>query len=265
MYRHLLAYFDSEVHTPFLQLHRVNPQHNSWHQRHRLNHIRECFVFLYANVEEANKLVTELDAEFSFGSWSMKEAEKPLSPINETKNEQKAIGQNQKTTDVLISLDKFFDESASPTYSIAAGVGEARPEMPRVFTSSLSDLQESVQGLRLHRVNLSTDSDFESGGDVQVKDFALREPLRTPYLLPSPATLLERREALSAREATWEHRLIGGQVVQSRRPHDRGRALTVDERGGGLEAWLSAPPTPDKVVERAGSMNMRVLQRQHTL
>jgi hypothetical protein len=265
MYRHFLAYFDSEVHTPFLQLHRVNPRHNSWHQRHRLNHIRECFVFLCANVEEANKLVTELDAEFAFSSWSMKEADKPLSPINETKDEQKAIAQNQKTTDVLISLDDFFDESTSPTYSIAAGIGETRPEKPRVFTGSLSDLQESVQGLRLHHVNLSTDSDFESGGDVQVKDFALREPLRTPCLLPSPATLLERREALSAREATWEHRLIGGQVVQSRRPHDRGRALTVDERSGGLEAWLSAPPTPDKVVERAGSMNMRVLQRQHTL
>jgi hypothetical protein len=265
MYRHFLAYFDSEVHTPFLQLHRTHPRHNYWQQRHRFNHIRECFVFLCANVEEANKLVTELDAEFAFGSWSMKEADKPLSPINETKDEQKALAEREKTNDMLINLDDFFDESTSPTYSIAAGTGDDSPEIPRVFTGSLSDLQESVQGLRLHRVNLSTGSEFETGGDVQVKDFALREPLRTPCLLPSPATLLERREALSAREPAWEQRLIGGQVVQSRRPHDRGRALTVDERGGGLEAWLSAPPTPDKVVERSGSMNMRVLQRQHTL
>lgn len=261
MYRHFLAYFDSEVHTPFLQLHRMNTQHNSWHQRHRFNHIRECFVFLCANVEEANKLATELDAEFAFGSWSMKEADTQLSQINETKDEQKSIAQSKTTTDMLISLDNFFDESASPTYNIAAGTGRERPEIPRVFTGSFSDLQESVQGLRLHRVNLSTGSDFDTGGDVKVKDFALR----TPCLLPSPATLLERREALTAREPTWEHRLIGGQVVQSRRPHDRHRALTVDERGGGLEAWLSAPPTPDKVVGRAGSMDMRVLQRQHTL
>jgi hypothetical protein len=266
MYRHFLAYFDFEVHTPFLQLHRVNPKHNSWQQRHRFNHIRECFVFLCANVEEANKLVTELDAEFAFGSWSMKEADKQLAPINETKDEQKALAERRKTNDMLINLDDFFDEPTSPAYSIAAGIGEdGGPEMPRVFTGSFSDLEESVEGLRLHRVNLSTGSDFEPGGDVQVKDFALREPLRTPCLLPSPATLLERREALSAREPAWEQRLIGGQVVQSRRPHDRGRALTVDERSAGLEAWLSAPPTPDKAVERSGSVNMRVLQRQHTL
>jgi hypothetical protein len=264
MYRHFLAYFDSEVHTPFLQLHRTNTRHNCWQQRHRFNHIRECFVFLCANVEEANKLVTELDAEFAFGSWSMKEADKPLSPINETKDEQKALAEREKTKDMLINLDDFFDESTSPAYSFAAGTGDASPEMPRVFMGSFSDLQESVQGLRLYRVNLSTGSDFETGGDVQVKDFALREPLRTPCLLPSPATLLERREALSAREPAWEQRLIGGQVVQSRRPHDRGRAPTVDERSVGLEAWLSAPPTPEK-VERSGSMNMRVLQRQHTL
>jgi len=265
MYRHFLAYFDCEVHTPFLQLHRVNPKHNSWQQRHRFNHIRESFVFLCANVEEANKLVTELDAEFAFGSWSMKETDKQLAPINEARDEQKALAERRRTNDMLINLDDFFDESTSPTYSIEAGVGDDTPEMPRVFTGSFADLQESVEGLRLHRVNLSTGSDFEPGGDVQVKDFALREPLRTPCLLPSPATLLERREALSAREPAWEHRLIGGQVVQSRRPHDRGRALTVDERSAGLETWLSAPPTPDKTVERSSSMNMRVLQRQHTL
>lgn len=259
MYRHFLTYFDSEVHTPFLQLHRVSPGHNSWRLRHRLDHIRECIVFLCENVEESNKLVTELDAEFAFGSWSMKDAEKQLSPINETKDEQKAIAQSKKTNDMLVSLDDFFDDSNSPTYNIAAGLSEDNPEVPRVFTGSFSELQESFHGLRLHRVNLSTGSDFEPGGDVQVKDFALR----TPCLLPSPATLLERREALSAREPTWEHRLIGGQVVQSRRPHDRGR--TLDERSSGLEAWLSAPPTPDKVVERAGGMNMRALQRQHTL
>ena len=207
----------------------------------------------------------DLDAEFAFGSWSMNRGQKQHPPIKVVSDGQKAIARNRETNDMLINLDDFFDESDSPIYNIAAGVSEDGPEMPRVFTGSFSDLQESVQGMRLHRVNLSNGSDFESGGDVQIQDFAIRTPLRTPCLLPSPATLLERREALSAREPTWEHRLIGGQVVQSRRPHDRNRALTVDERGGGLEAWLSAPPTPDKTVERAGSTNMRVLQRQHTL
>jgi len=209
--------------------------------------------------------VRDLDAEFAFGSWSMNRGQKQHPPIKVVSDGQKAIARNRETNDMLINLDDFFDESDSPIYNIAAGVSEDGPEMPRVFTGSFSDLQESVQGMRLHRVNLSNGSDFESGGDVQIQDFAIRTPLRTPCLLPSPATLLERREALSAREPTWEHRLIGGQVVQSRRPHDRSRALTVDERGGGLEAWLSAPPTPDRTVERAGSTNMRVLQRQHTL
>ena len=243
----------------------MNPRHNSWQLRHRLNHIRDCIIFLCENVEESNKLVTDLDAEFAFGSWSMNQGGKQPPPIKVINDEQKAIARNKKTNDMLINLDVFFEDSDSPTYNIAAGVGEDGPEVPRVFTGSFSELQQSVQGLKLHRVNLSTGSEFETGSDVQVKDFAMRTPLRTPCLLPSPATLLERREALSAREPTWEHRLIGGQVVQSRRPHDRNRAVTVDERGGGLEAWLSAPPTPDKAVDRAGRMNMRILQRQHTL
>lgn len=279
MYRHFLTYFDSQVHAPFLQLHRVEPRHNSWHLRHSLNHIRDCLVSLQDNVEEANKIVTNLDTEFTFGSWETddgledvdeKKATLPLEMGDERLRARPAP--SRSTNDMLASLDDFFDgleflinDDGSPTdmrreYGIAPGSSGTDSTTPRVFTRSFDELEESVKDLRLHRLDL-TDGDPDADKAVKVKDFALP----TPCLLPSPATLLERREALCAREPTWEHRVIGGQVVQSRRPHDRNRAQTVDERGGGLDAWLAESPSPGRAMERVSSVHSRVLHRQQTL
>jgi hypothetical protein len=270
-----LTCFDTQVHSDFLQLHRVQPEHNSWRLRHLFNHIRDCIVSLQENIEEANKIVTDLDTELTLGTWGangVQHVEKEVSlPMKKTGKRGKAmVAQPRSTNDMLNSLDDFFEgpeiakTEANPTtpqkrYGLAPGSGEGGSNTPRVFTRSFDELADSVRSLRLHRVNVSVDVDADNA--IKVKDFALH----TPCLLPSPATLLERREALCAREPTWEHRLIGGQVVQSRRPHDRNRAQTVDERGGGLDAWLAESPSPDRMLERAGSICSRVLHRQHTL
>lgn len=278
LYRHFLAEFDDEVYCPLLQLHRVQPEHDSWQLHPLLNHIRYCMISLEENIEEANKIVTELDTEFTFGSWmadgkqgndkSGAAKQPPATKSVDSRNKVKT-SRSESNNDMLESLDEFFEGPEiviggdnltfqRKEYHIAAGIGEGGPTTPRVFTRSFDELEDSVRGLRLHHINLSTsDAGHEAGGDVKVKDFALR----TPCLLPSPATLLERREALCTREPTWEHRLIGGQVVHSRRPHDRNRAQTVDERGGGLDAWLAESPSPG----RTSSVHSRVLHRQHTL
>jgi len=235
-------------------------------------------ISIEENIEEANKIVTELDTEFTFGSWMADgvqrddksgAAKQPPATKKPDSGNRVALSKSESNTDILESLEEFFEglevahAGDNPTtlqteYDISAGNGEGGSITPRVFTRSFDELEDSVRGLRLHHINLSTsDADHDAGGDVKVKDFALR----TPCLLPSAATLLERREALCAREPTWEHRLIGGQVVHSRRPHDRNRAQTVDERGGGLDAWLAESPSPS----RAGSIHSRVLHRQHTL
>jgi hypothetical protein len=281
MYRHFLAYFDSEVHSGFLQLHRIEPEHNSWQLRHLLNHIRNCITSLGENIEEANRIVTELDTEFTLGTWGadgvqcagkFEEEKESLAWKKSRRVKSAMLARSMTTNDMLESLDDFFERSESvivesslttpqKQYGIASGGGEEGTRTPRIFTRSFDELEDSVRSLRLHHVNLSIDSDLDADGAVKVKDFALR----TPCLLPSPATLLERREALCAREPAWEERLIGGQIVQSRRPHDRNRAHTVDERGGALDAWLAESPSPDKALERAGSVRGRVLHRQHTL
>jgi hypothetical protein len=154
---------------------------------------------------------------------------------------------------MLESLDEFFEgaESANSggsltqpqkAYDIAAGSGKDGSTTPRVFTRSFDELEESIKDLRLHHINLST---VEDGSQTKVKDFALR----TPCLLPSPGTLFERREALCTPQ----------------RSYDRHRAQTVDERSGGLDAWLAESPSSDKSLGRAGSIRSRVLHRQHTL
>jgi hypothetical protein len=278
IYRHFLAEFDDEVYCPLLQLHRVQPEHHSWQLHPWFDHIRYCVISLEENIEEANKIVTELDTEFTFGSWmadgvqrdnNSGAAKKPPATKKTDNGNRATLSASESNTDLLESLDDFFEgpeimtgsdnlTSQRKEYHVAAGIGESGPTTPRVFTRSFDELEDSVRGLRLHHINLSTsDTGHEAGGDVKVKDFALR----TPCLLPSPAMLLERREALCAREPTWENRLIGGQVVQSRRPHDRNRAQTVDERGGGLDAWLAESPSP----ARTSSIHSRVLHRQHTL
>lgn len=278
LYRHFLAEFDDEVYCPLLQLHRVQPEHHSWQLHPWFDHPRSCMISIEENIEEANKIVIELDTEFTFGSWMADDvqrgdktgaAKQPPATKNIDDGNRATPSKSESNADMLESLDDFFEgpevvnggdnlTTLQKEYHIATGSGEGGLTMPRVFTRSFDELEDSVRGLRLHHINLSTsDADHNAGGHVKVKDFALP----TPCLLPSPATLLERREALCALEPTWEHRLIGGQVVHSRRPHDRNRAQTVDERGGGLDAWLAESPSPNRV----GSIHSRVLHRQHTL
>lgn len=281
------------MYEPLLELHEEQPEHCSWQLRHWLNTIRDCIIGIYENVEDANKLVVDLDAEFTFATWGTKEVpgaeqvdEKGLSPIEETEtvamlledSESPPIdcgammAQTKSALDALDSLDDFFDLSRSVSkdesqpnaqaeYDVTPSKPEKGSKVPRVFKGSFLELESSVKNLRLHSVNSSIDAGSDADGAIKVKDFAVH----TPCLLPSPATLLERRDALSIRDPTWEHRLIGGQVMQSRRPHDRHRAQTVDERGAGLEAWLAETPSPDRAIERAGGARMRVLHRQQTL
>lgn len=125
-----------------------------------------------------------------------------------------------------------------------------------MFTGSFSDLEESLKRLFMEQ-GLET----EPGSQVKVKDFALA----TPRLLPSPATLLERRDALSVREAEWNHHIVAGKLVSSRRPRDRQRAQTIDDVTGGLEAWLAKEPTPDEAANNAIMAGMRRLERQCTI
>ena len=232
---------------------------------------------LEENVEEANKIVTELETEYTFGSSAAEDvqrrdktemAKQPSAVKNSGRGDKAALSRSKSNTDMLESLDEFFKglegvnnndslPCAQKEYHIATGTGEDGSVTPRIFTRSFDELENSIRGLRLQHIDLSTDDDSpDEDGTVKVKDFAFRTPL------PSPATLLERREALCARESTWEHRLIGGEIVHSRRPH---RAQTVDERGGGLDAWLAESPSPDMTMERASTIRSRVPHRQQTL
>lgn len=281
-----MNHYEVEVHAPFHRLHRLKPEHNSWTLRNRIDHIRFTFVSLRNACEEANEIVYALDAAFEFGCW--RDGETPpdldiaedtdilLPPIVYDSNGIPAFPRTATRflptlDDVFRNLDDDFwyhpfgrpptDFSYDITSEPNASPKEPRAgaEVPRVFSGPSSQLEGSVKGVGLNRAELSVDAD-NANAMVKTKDFAVH----TPCLLPSPATLLERREALCTRDLQWEHRLIGGQVVKSRRPHDRNRAQTVDERSGGLEAWLAESPS-DKVAERLGGARVRAAHRQNTM
>ena len=180
-------------------------------------HIRDCMLSLEENVEEANKIVTELETEYTFGSWAAEDlqrrdktetAKQPSAAKDAGRGNKAALSTSKSNTDMLESLDEFFEgpegvsyndsvPCAQKEYDIVTGTGEDGSATPRVFTRSFDELEDSVRGLRLQHIDLSSDDDGPDEDDtVKVKDFAFRKPL------PSPATLLERREALCAREST---------------------------------------------------------------
>ncbi|KAK0353506.1 hypothetical protein LTR91_020402 [Friedmanniomyces endolithicus] len=150
--------------------------------------------------------------------------------------------------------------------------------IPRVFETSFASLLERARQLELmtpeaqpstpvHVSSVLADED-----PVKVRDFG--DTSETPSLCPSPVTLLFRREALVSRDVQWESRVLGGEIVRSRRPseklHLQGSRIGDDGHGRSFDGWLSsraappversAPGTPSTAVKRG-----LLRQRENTL
>lgn len=286
MYMCFRMYYDEHVWIPFLAFHNAEPEHGSWELKIDLALIQECLELLHDTCEAANRLIGELDREFMHGFRTLgliAEAQPPRHAcvISEAEIRVRARFAYQQ----LCTLDDFFENDGSNppqieansfstssfgdgSYSIFSGVDTplvpTRPNSEngsrgsRVFTGSFSDLEESIKSLFADH---ATEGPLE-GERVKIKDFALA----TPRLLPSPATLLERRDALSVREAEWNRRYVAGKLVTSRRrPHDRWRARTVDDVSGELDAWFSEDSSSDQTTMKAVKAGMRRLERQCTI
>lgn len=136
-------------------------------------------------------------------------------------------------------------------------------DVPRIFTGSFNELKSDISRLQLHAVKTPEDQpsspvllDSPTEGTI-IRDFA--DSSKASSMCPSPVTLLQRREALVSHDVQWGSSVVNGEVVRSRRPSDRTqRAHTIDDRTGGLEAWLSqqspgmppSPETPGSAVKR---------------
>ena len=157
-----------------------------------------------------------------------------------------------------------------PTHPHSAGpVGMRRKaiNVPRIFTGSFSQLETDLRKLDLDKIQ-TPEAGIGVGAveDVKVRDFGVT-PLISPCSTPSPATPLQRREALMSRDIEFQDRVINGEVITSRRPSTKVRAQTVDDTNNGLESWLKqassephSPMAPDSAVRRG---NLR--HRENTL
>ncbi|KAK0898045.1 hypothetical protein LTR02_010389 [Friedmanniomyces endolithicus] len=150
--------------------------------------------------------------------------------------------------------------------------------IPRVFETSFASLLERARQLELPTpealpstpVHVSPILAHED--PVKVRDFG--DASETPSLCPSPVTLLFRREALVSRDVQWESRVLGGEIVRSRRPseklHLQGSRIGEDSHGRSFDGWMSsraappeersAPGTPSSAVKRG-----LLRQRENTL
>ncbi|KAK1811402.1 hypothetical protein LTR12_014211 [Friedmanniomyces endolithicus] len=164
----------------------------------------------------------------------------------------------------------------TPERRIRAKASESA--IPRVFETSFAGLLERARQLELttSEAQPSTPvptSPFLADEDpVKVRDFG--DASETPSLCPSPVTLLFRREALVSRDVQWESRVLGGEIVRSRRPseklHLQGSRISDDGHGRSFDGWLSsraappeersAPGTPSSAVKRG-----LLRQRENTL
>lgn len=145
------------------------------------------------------------------------------------------------TTDVASS---DLSRPAASFNGRAFGTRRHGMHIPRVFTGSFSQLEADIRSMQLYKVKTPEDQpDLAQEHDLKVRDFAVN-PQTSPSPIPSPATLLFRREALLSKETEVQNRVINGEVVRTRRPSTKSRSQTIDNTN---EAWWTKdklPPLP---------------------
>ena len=158
---------------------------------------------------------------------------------------------------------------SNPTHPFqgrAIGTRRKATNIPRIFTGSFSQLESDIRKLQLGEVRTPEGQDMSREDPVKVRDFGATPDI-SRCTTPSPAALLQRREALLSKDSEFTDRVIKGEVISSRRPSTKGRALTIDDRTGGLEAWLKEESSATKVPNTPGSGGGRgyVRHRENTL
>ncbi|KAK3713703.1 hypothetical protein LTR37_008397 [Vermiconidia calcicola] len=139
--------------------------------------------------------------------------------------------------------------------------------VPRIFTGSFSQLESDIRKLQLEKVNTQNVPLTSDAVDkVKIRDFGAT-PAISPCSTPSPTPLLQRREAFVSKETEVQDRLINGEVIATRRPSTKGRAQTIDDRTGGLEAWLKEESAGSPTTPGSGATPFRgnLRHREHTL
>lgn len=117
--------------------------------------------------------------------------------------------------------------------------------IPRVFTGSFSELEESIRKLRIPKPEESprvqTAIAHPNGMmEVVTTPVFCTTPLSSVPQTPSPGQLLRRREALIERDVKFQDRVINGDVIRSRRP--------VEGEPETLTRWLNEGPQDERQV-----------------
>lgn len=291
MYRHISDYYNDHLYLPFLALHQSEPEHPAWCLNQHLSAVNLALEDMHQLCCTADDLVRSLGIEYKEAKGKLKrglpnlekvksqDSRQELSPIEETKEPvYQPRPRHLSSKKPALTANSFSaaeeqvahrDRCGGATESISSyttepedkdnGVVQPRPlyasRVPRVFTGSFEQLETDLRNLSFDTVR---SQDEISEGPIKIKDFAIP----SPRMLPSPATLLERREATKTQEVEWEDRLINGKVFRSRRPSTRGRSQTVDDRNA-LHIWLDQERAPQS--PQTSGTRVSMLQRKNTM
>lgn len=268
------------------------PKYELQHLEELAEHVHNALIEICQLADEADRLVIELEEKFQrtkgmairanaamepqspgirqsqeghyfhdpqrSGRYAGDVTSKPLSRKSFSAVEDARRSHLRTTTvpDTDYSISEGFEET---------GIRRKGTNVPRIFTGSFSQLETELRQLQFDKIKTPDDQDIDD--PVKVRDFGATpgiSPCTTPC---SPTPPLQRREAMLTKEIEFQDRVINGEVISSRRPSTKGRALTIDDNTGGLQAWLKeepsgakAPDAPDFTVRRGNARH-----REHTL
>lgn len=144
------------------------------------------------------------------------------------------ISRNHKrattTTDYMLEEDVV----GPPTFG---SVSRRNKVVPRIFTGSFSELEQSIRKMRMEDAQNGTKDGSSRNSGAAAQDFAKRT---MSSFSSSPSLLLGRQPAEFTKNTDQQSR---DQALASRKasdavPSDRARARTLNDTTGGLEAWL---------------------------
>lgn len=158
------------------------------------------------------------------------------------------------------------DQPRYPFQGSAIGSRRKGAHVPRIFTGSFSQLESDLRRLQLHKVRTPEEQTIAGSDPIKIRDFGAT-PAISPCTSPALCVSLQRREALLSKDSEFQNRVINGTVVKSRRPSAKMRAQTIDDKHGGLEAWLKEDPPTTHIQDTPGSAVRRgnLRHRENTL
>lgn len=280
LFDRISAHYDDNIYHPFLETHRRNPDHRIWELNSDLTAVYIAMTELYCLIspiaDQAGQLAQKVDnyqracdkydeglalkrsndpSSISFhasSSFIIHEsvpshpyrAGRSFSAVEDVVNRRPAAGRAKQTAQGA-EKPLAFPLQAAPVGRRVENI------VPRVFTGSFVELEESMRKLQIPKTEASpTTQAMMRDPNVVMESVMTPVSCATPGSSSNTSPGLRRREALIEHDVEFQDRMINGDLIRSRRPVDcevagATRELTNEDTSINdetLTRWLNERP-----------------------